>query len=348
MATRRRPWILRTATALVVIVLGVLAFKTLDWTLVLQVLRQANWARLPMALLMMAISYIALSYAYGITCRIFGLGVAWRDLMPVAFVSMVINHLVAAGGVVGYSLRVAVLRKYDASASDVLATSVFNAYIGSLVFLATLPFALGYFFFSHTLNAQQTIGIIMVMVFLAVGFIVATAVILAPRVRGWVLGQLARVIQWVRRGRDDTAKGLATFDAAMIRGTAAVRRHPEELVMLLLVTACDWAAAMLCLGFCFRALGTVLPWSVLLTCYVLGLSVGLISMIPGGLGIQEGSMAGLFHLYGVSWEQATLATVLFRVIYYFVPVAISLVFYRRLTGGPDVSGEAQPADVAGD
>jgi hypothetical protein len=53
-------------------------------------------------------------------------------------------------------------------------------------------------------------------------------------------------------------------------------------------------------------------------------------MIPGGLGVQEGSMAGIFALLGVSFDRAVLASVLFRVIYFFVPYLISLTLYRGL------------------
>jgi uncharacterized membrane protein YbhN (UPF0104 family) len=41
-------------------------------------------------------------------------------------------------------------------------------------------------------------------------------------------------------------------------------------------------------------------------------------------------MAGVFKLMGVSYEQAVLASILFRVIYYLLPYFFSLLFYRRL------------------
>jgi uncharacterized protein (TIRG00374 family) len=125
---------------------------------------------------------------------------------------------------------------------------------------------------------------------------------------------------------------LATFNATLTRGMNAARRHPEELALLLLVTACDWLSAMLCLGACFLALGTSVTLPVLLTGFVLSLSLGMLSMIPGGLGIQEGSMAGIFYLFGIPLEQATLASVLFRIVYYLVPFALSALLARRLAG----------------
>jgi uncharacterized protein (TIRG00374 family) len=62
--------------------------------------------------------------------------------------------------------------------------------------------------------------------------------------------------------------------------------------------------------------------------------VGLVSMIPGGLGAQEGSMGAVYALLGVPLEQAMLAAILFRAVYYLVPFLISLAFYRRLLREP--------------
>ncbi|MEI2691160.1 MAG: lysylphosphatidylglycerol synthase domain-containing protein [Anaerolineae bacterium] len=53
-------------------------------------------------------------------------------------------------------------------------------------------------------------------------------------------------------------------------------------------------------------------------------------MAPGGLGVQEGSMSGIYALFGVPFQQAVLAAILFRVLYYFVPYLFSLSLYRRL------------------
>ena len=45
-------------------------------------------------------------------------------------------------------------------------------------------------------------------------------------------------------------------------------------------------------------------------------------------------MAAVYAMLGVSLEQAVLAAVLFRVVYYLTPFLLSLAFYRRLLRGP--------------
>jgi len=46
--------------------------------------------------------------------------------------------------------------------------------------------------------------------------------------------------------------------------------------------------------------------------------------------VQEGSMAGVYHLLGVPLEQAVLVSFLFRLVYYMIPFGVSLLFYRNI------------------
>jgi uncharacterized protein (TIRG00374 family) len=50
-------------------------------------------------------------------------------------------------------------------------------------------------------------------------------------------------------------------------------------------------------------------------------------MIPGGLGIQDGSMAGIYAMLGTPLEITVLASILFRVVYYLLPFVIGLTMY---------------------
>lgn len=52
--------------------------------------------------------------------------------------------------------------------------------------------------------------------------------------------------------------------------------------------------------------------------------------MPDDLGVQEGSMAVVYTLLGVPFEQATLTGITVRAVYYLVPVLVSLGFYWRL------------------
>jgi uncharacterized protein (TIRG00374 family) len=116
----------------------------------------------------------------------------------------------------------------------------------------------------------------------------------------------------------------------MTRGVAALRRQPLLFALLVGLIGADWMASVVALWFCFDALGDPIGAGVLLTGFAIGITAGVLSMVPGGLGVQEGSMAGIYALLGVPFHQAVLASILFRVVYYLVPYVVSLGFYWRL------------------
>jgi hypothetical protein len=68
----------------------------------------------------------------------------------------------------------------------------------------------------------------------------------------------------------------------------------------------------------------------LFTGFVIGVMAGVLSALPAGIGVQDGSMAGVFALLGVGFEEAVLAALLFRGVFYVVPYIVSLGFYWRL------------------
>jgi len=92
----------------------------------------------------------------------------------------------------------------------------------------------------------------------------------------------------------------------------------------------DVAAMIAGLSFCFKALGIPVHLGVLITGFNFGITLTVISFIPGDLGVQEASIAGVLAIFGVPFSQGVLAAILFRVLYYFVPFIFSLGFYWSL------------------
>lgn len=130
--------------------------------------------------------------------------------------------------------------------------------------------------------------------------------------------------------RRDFGAALDDFDATMARGVGMVRTRPLLLAFMVALVVIDWGACVAALWFCFDALGDPISPGVLLTGFALGVTAGVLSMVPGGLGVQEGSMSGLYALLGVPLQKAVLASILFRVVYYLIPYLVSLGFYWRL------------------
>jgi uncharacterized membrane protein YbhN (UPF0104 family) len=119
----------------------------------------------------------------------------------------------------------------------------------------------------------------------------------------------------------------------------AAGRSPGRLRTLLIATAAtirlteqvifrrDWRiigaiAFLWCdigvLAACFAAAGSVPPLATIVLAYQIGYISNVIP-VPGNIGVLDGSMIGMFAIYGVSATLATAATVVYHAIALWVP-----------------------------
>jgi uncharacterized membrane protein YbhN (UPF0104 family) len=92
------------------------------------------------------------------------------------------------------------------------------------------------------------------------------------------------------------------------------------------------------LAVCFAAAGVVPPLAVIVLAYQIGYLSNLIP-VPGNIGVLDGSLVGMFVLYGVSATSATAATVVYHAISLWVPAmwgTIAFLLLRRGRGDPIV------------
>jgi uncharacterized membrane protein YbhN (UPF0104 family) len=90
------------------------------------------------------------------------------------------------------------------------------------------------------------------------------------------------------------------------------------------------------LAACFAAAGSVPPLATIVLAYQIGYLSNLIP-IPGNIGILDGSLVGMFVLYGVSATLATAATVVYHAIALWIPAmwgTIAFVILRRTRHRP--------------
>jgi uncharacterized membrane protein YbhN (UPF0104 family) len=72
------------------------------------------------------------------------------------------------------------------------------------------------------------------------------------------------------------------------------------------------------LAACFAAVGVVPPLAALVLAYQIGYLSNLVP-VPGNIGILDGSLVGMFVLYGISATLATAATVVYHAIALWIP-----------------------------
>ena len=323
-----------TIILVAIFVVGGLLIVALDWKNASRVVTRANWLLLPLPLLLTGASYLCLICGFALVFRTFGIRLPFKELAQIGFVSSALTYLVNVGGVTGLPLQLLLLRRRGRRTEDILAASVFQLLLSGFMLLVLIPIGLfnvenGRGLTSGNLAFGIAAGTLTLLL------VLAAVVLLVPPVRARVLRTFSHAARSITRR--DFSNAVNDFDASMTSGLRLVSKRPGVFALVLMLAAGDWTATVTALWLCFHALGQRVGLGVLLTGFSLGVTAGFVSLIPGGLGVQEGSMSGIYAFFGVPLTSAVLGAVLFRVVYYFVPFLVSLGFYRRLlrgTSGP--------------
>ncbi len=301
------------------------------------VLLQADWHYLSGALLFTAFSYLCVSYTYTIVARIFGIRMPGRDLTEIGFVTTSLNHIVRSGGLAGYSVRYFLMSLHGVPLSEVLSSSFVHYYLTSIDMLVMLPVAIIYVLTRVQVVEELRVALTTLIIFYFLFTILFTWVVFSNPMRAWLLDRFTRFQTRLAQRKSGPPAfltrlqgGLFDFNNHVMRGLQALRQEALSTSLVILLTFVDWISSAVVVGLCFDAFGPALKPGAVVASFMIGVMAGVLSALPGGIGVQEGSMAGIGMLFGATFEQAILASLLFRIIYYFAPYAITPLFYPHL------------------
>ena len=291
-----RDWLMPAFTLLIFCVaLWVLdrSLHHIRWGHVLERLADTPGLSVLWSLLCVAGSYAMLTLYDFLALRVIGHRLPYLRVAKTSFIAYSIGHSVGLSSISGGSIR---LRRYTDDGLSALE-------IGGVVLLCTLTFALG----------------------------VATLL-------GFSLIFEAREAEAILHVSHDTARVMGEL---MLAGVAAcllftaVRRAYVTVggrrftLPRLRYSARQTLASCADLSFAAASLYFLMPPEVSLSfpafvgIYVLAIAAGVVSNVPGGLGVFEGVM--LLLLPAVPKEKLLGAVVLYRILYYLLPLMLGLV-----------------------
>ena len=114
----------------------------------------------------------------------------------------------------------------------------------------------------------------------------------------------------------------------------------RALTVAFLLSVVSWFFECLAFSLILGGLGVLLPLRATTFVYAFAQLAGAVSMLPGGLGVAEGSLTGLLVGLGVGLPEAAAATLLVRAVTLWLAVALGVVTlllgFRRVVEAPAV------------
>lgn len=130
---------------------------------------------------------------------------------------------------------------------------------------------------------------------------------------------------FVRAFRRLTGHPRGSIGARVDATLARMREIPlstRSTVGIVAIATGVWGCDFLCLVCSFGAVHAAIPWNGVLLAYGVSQVVGTLPIVPGGIGIVEGSLAVILVAYGAGRVPALSAALAFRIVSFWLAIAV--------------------------
>jgi uncharacterized protein (TIRG00374 family) len=327
----------RARTALLMAITGISLYVFLPSLLAVasswRALDHVEWPFALLALVCEAASFVCLWELDRIALRTR----AWFPVAAAQLSGNVAGRILPGGGATATASTVSMLRRAGIETGE--ATAAFGT--SSLLQVSTslalpilaLPAMLGGAPVNHDLATAAYLGIAVLVALLAAAaaaFLFDEPLELAGRATQWLLNHTLR--------RRRPLSGLPQefiADRDFIRSTVGKRWRAATLAAIG-NTGFDYLALLCAL----RAVGAEPRPSLVILAYTAAQLLALIPLTPGGLGFVEAGLVGTLTVAGVPANDALTATLLYRLVAYWLPLplgGIAYVLFRRRYDGKQSS-----------
>lgn len=288
---------------------------------------------LPIAATLASYALMALSYE-GIAAAADS-AIGLLPMLRITFVSNTVNYIVSTGGLSGFAVRMFFFRQSGIAMARAVTISFVQ---GLLTNLALLVFLLIGFFFLLTDESLGGAAVFSAATLLAL-FLAATVLcfvlLLRPALRRRLLFRAGELLHATARRllpetRAPTRIRLLRLVHNIDHGFEFMLAQWTRMLLPAAYIAIDWIVTIGVLWGCFWCVGERLSFPLATIGFAVGILTSMVSVVPGGIGIMEGSMTLVFVGLGVPREPTVVAVLLFRLIYYGVPFLVSLAFFRGM------------------
>jgi len=286
------------------------------------------------ALIASGLSYICIAAVlYGLL-RGMGHTLPFSASFRISLLSCTLNYVMAIGGLSGMAAKVYLLAREKVLPSSTLSISMVHGFLTNTV--AVVFLYLGFFFLysEYKLSVRELEAgfVVLLVAFLMTWITIQTIVHEAFRKKLWrfcyntaeTLCAKLKHPRWLHRERAETF--FEKFNESMnaLVGNSRILLAPAIFALL------DWLLMLWCLKCSFLAVHYPIDNHTLLVGFSVGIFTTLFSLTPAAIGLMEGSMAASFYLMGLDYDRALMATMIYRFSYFFLPILVSVFFYKDL------------------
>jgi uncharacterized protein (TIRG00374 family) len=246
--------------------------------------------------------------------RLAGCGIAWPGLLALSLANDAIANTLPGGPAVAGAYRYRHYRQHGASGAGA-GWTIFTVLVAQAIGMSLLLLAGALVAVAASASVRVS-GIALVgLAVLVLAVVVLFRRDLIVRLIGWAARVSRRVF-----GHPSASAG-ARFEAALAR-MREIPLSARSTASIAAIALGVWAGDLACLLGSFRAVHAAVPWRGVLLAYGAAQVAGALPIVPGGLGVVEGSLAVILVAYGAGRDPAISAALAYRLISFWLVIAV--------------------------
>ena len=294
---------------------------------IINALKTANINYVILAIIIQFIIIWLWNTRWSIICKSLDIPHKQLPLFAMTIVGLAINDLTPSGRSGGEPVRAYLLSKSSSvEFKKTFATVMADKLCDTFPFMVLAIFAISYLMlYLHLNTALFTLLLIALLVFvLALIFIIFVCINEAFGIRTiqWVFRQLRRFISRDLDKYEDTATtSLIGFQSSL----RYLMNDYKLLAMASVISFVVWFLELLRVYVVFWAFGVEVSLGMIASVFLVSTLIGIIPILPGGLGSIDGVMILLYSLAGISASVSTAATLVERMISLWMVIIIGVI-----------------------
>ena len=301
---------------------------------VLKLILQINKGYLLIGIGFEVLSYAGAAILLGVILSRLGYHIKFLDRFKIGSIAAFAIHFFPVGSLGQGAVDYTFLRKKNVEAGSILLMWILRIIFSYTAFLIVFLIGLALVpTVPHLKLSPKLISlIIFVILFLLAGYIIYLYRHKSQFRVVWnkFLRFFDTFISRVRGRKVSEARESEIFED-IYRGIGLFGQKKRSSVYAVLAALMFWLGDIVCFYFVFLSFGYHIHWGILIFGYCISSLLGMISFIPGGLGVTEGSMGLLYASLGVPGSLAIMSILVFRFFSFWIWIPFGLYSFISLS-----------------
>lgn len=294
---------------------------------VIDALKIANIGIIAIAIGIQVFTYYLYTLRWQILNRIVDMDVGIKKLLPMVLVGLAVNNITPSGRGGGEPVRAYILAKEENyPMEETFATVVADRALDTFPFIVLAAITVTAMAFHFDVPSWLLVVMILAVIVIVVILIVLIYMCINPnfgkRVDGWIIGIVRRFYKKNSEALENKIHG-AIFGFQDTMGM--LMSNKKVLYYTIPLSFLIWFFEIFRVYLVFLAFGAHINFLVIAEVFIVASLVGMIPLLPGGLGAVDGVMMTFYSTAGISFSLSAAATVIERLISFWMATIIGLV-----------------------